>query len=151
MHRIGHVRLRHPSNCRARRKKKIHPLIYDLDHQWYADHEMKDELTPVTPEGAEFLRRARSLVPLLREQAAIADRDNQMSRTSFNALQDAGIPAAFVPSELGGLGITSIQDWLAGIAMLGRGDGSVAIAISMHWGSESRYYPGLAGGTTTGS
>jgi alkylation response protein AidB-like acyl-CoA dehydrogenase len=39
---------------------------------------------------------------------------------------------AFVPEELGGFGLTSIHDWMAGICSLGRGDGSVALIVNMH-------------------
>ena len=95
---------------------------------------MKNELTPAMQEGEDFTRRIEKLIPFLREQAAIADQNNTMSEASFDSLQSVGIPSAFVPKELGGLGIEKIQDWLAGIAMLARGDGSVAIAINMHWG-----------------
>ena len=39
-----------------------------------------------------------------------------------------------MPQELGGFGLTSVHDWLAGIATLAQGDGSTAIAINMHLG-----------------
>ena len=47
-------------------------------------------------------------------------------------MQRIGITAAFVPKELGGFGLQSIHDWTLTIATLARGDGSAAIAISMH-------------------
>ena len=47
-------------------------------------------------------------------------------------MQRCGVAAAFVPQELGGLGLRSMHDWILTIATLARGDASAAIAISMH-------------------
>ena len=90
--------------------------------------------TPLTPAGEAFVQAARDLAPRLRENAVQADLAGPMPEDSFAALQAAGITGAFVPEDLGGFGLQSIHDWMLGIAALGSGDGSVAIAISMHLG-----------------
>ncbi len=95
---------------------------------------MSFELKPQTEAGRRFCDAANAIIPVLRENAGQADRDGDISTASFNALKASGIPAAFVPEELGGFGLTSIHDWLIGIATLAQGDGSVAIAINMHLG-----------------
>ncbi|MBO6564818.1 MAG: acyl-CoA/acyl-ACP dehydrogenase [Pseudomonadales bacterium] len=95
---------------------------------------MAFEFSPRTDAGARLFRAAEQIIPVLREHAAQADKTGQISTESFAALKASGIPAAFVPESLGGFGLTSIHDWLVGIATLARGDGSVAIAINMHLG-----------------
>jgi alkylation response protein AidB-like acyl-CoA dehydrogenase len=95
---------------------------------------MSFELAPRTAEGRKFVDAANSLIPLLRKTADQADREAEMSRASFDALIESGITAAFVPEALGGFGLSSVHDWLVGLATLARGDGSTAIAINMHFG-----------------
>ena len=60
------------------------------------------------------------------------DRTNEIDRENYRDMQRVGNTAAFVPKELGGFGLQSIHDWTLTIATLARGDGSAAIAISMH-------------------
>ena len=93
---------------------------------------MPFELTARTGAGQKFVEAAADLISMLREHAALADRDNTMSEDSFAALKKAGITSAFVPEELGGFGVDSVHDWLVGIGKLAEGDVSVAIAINMH-------------------
>ena len=93
---------------------------------------MTFDLYAKTEPGKKFVAAADALRPLLRANAEPADREAEMPRASYEALQDSGIAAAFVPEELGGWGLTSIHDWMLGIRSLGQGDGSTAIAINMH-------------------
>lgn len=95
---------------------------------------MSFELKPRTDAGKRFVEAARKLIPILREYADEADRSGEMNRDGFQQLTESGIPAVFVPEELGGFGLTSVHDWLVGIATLAKGDGSTAIAINMHLG-----------------
>ncbi len=57
-----------------------------------------------------------------------------MSTASFEALEAAGVLAAFVPASLGGGGLASVHDWALIIAELAAHDASVAIASNMHLG-----------------
>ncbi len=113
---------------------------------------MSYQLTPATPEGERFVAAAASLVATLRERAAAADAESEVNAANFADLASSGVSAAFVPQELGGLGLASVHDWLAGIATLGRGDGSTAIAINMHLGVSRGMAQGYAasGGTARG-
>lgn len=52
---------------------------------------------------------------------------------NYDELKASGMMAAFVPEELGGLGLRSVHDWTIGIERLARGDASTAIAINMHF------------------
>lgn len=110
-------------------------------------------LSPVTAAGEAFVAAAQGVIPALREHAAEADRNSAMPVDSFKALQQAGLTAAFVPQALGGMGLTSIHDWMVGIATLAQGDGSVAIAVNMHLGvsrgMSQAYYAAEAAGKAT--
>ncbi len=89
-------------------------------------------LEPETEPGKKFVDTAAELIPDLRSNANAADSTSTMAAASIEALQQSGIAAAFVPEELGGWGLSSIRDWMLGIAALARGDASIAIGINMH-------------------
>ena len=91
-------------------------------------------LAPLTDAGARIVDAARQSIPVLRDNAAAADRDGIMNPENFDALARTGFSSAFVPQPLGGFGLESVHDWLVGIATLATGDGSTAIAINMHLG-----------------
>lgn len=114
---------------------------------------MNFELQAKTDAGKKFVEAAERLRPILRENADLADRNGKMSAASFKALTDAGLTAAFVPEELGGLGLSSVHDWLVGIASLAAGDGSTAIALNMHLGVSrgmaQAYHMALKSGRST--
>ncbi len=92
------------------------------------------ELTARTEAGTRFAEAARGLIPVFRERSRAADRDGVMPTENFTDMQKTRVAAAFVPERLGGFGVTSVHDWLVGMATLARGDGSSAIAINMHMG-----------------
>ena len=87
---------------------------------------------PKTDPGAHLLLAIESVVPRLQERAAQADRESALCQENFADLQAAGVASAWVPSELGGLGLQSVHDWILAIAALAKGDGSTAIAMNMH-------------------
>ena len=93
---------------------------------------MSYAIEPITTEGARVVASANKLIEIFRARADAADRANEICRENYADMQDAEITAAFVPEELGGVGMRSIHDWGLTIATLARGDGSAAIAISMH-------------------
>jgi len=93
---------------------------------------MSFELVPRTAPGAIVVAAAESLVETFAERAAAADAENEMCSENFDDLLTRGISSAFVPEEIGGVGLESIHDWILTIATLARGDASTAIAITMH-------------------
>jgi len=93
---------------------------------------MSYRIRPATPEGAAAIEAAASLIEAFRERADAADRANRICAENYADMQRTGVAAAFVPAELGGLGLRSMHDWTLLIATLAHGDGSAAIAISMH-------------------
>ena len=99
--------------------KKIHPA-------------MSYSIVPATPAGERVIAAASDLIEPFRARADAADRANEVRAENYADMQRSGVAAAFVPEELGGLGLRSIHDWTLTIATLARGDGSAAIAISMH-------------------
>jgi alkylation response protein AidB-like acyl-CoA dehydrogenase len=93
---------------------------------------MSYSIVPATPAGERVIARASDLIELFRARADAADRANEICPENYADMQHAGIAAAFVPEDLGGLGLRSMHDWTLAIATLAKGDGSAAIAISMH-------------------
>lgn len=95
---------------------------------------MSFALTPRTARGAVVVAAAESLVETFAERAHAADAANEVCRENFDDLITSGVASAFVPEELGGLGLSSIHDWVLTIVTLARGDASAAIAINMQLG-----------------
>lgn len=89
---------------------------------------------PMTAPGRLFVDAAREAATRIAPRAMAADAAGVMNEENFRDLTDLGITSAFVPSELGGFGLSSIHDWALGIAELATADASVAIAINMHLG-----------------
>ena len=93
---------------------------------------MSYHITPTTSAGARIIAAASNLIETFRSRADAADRANEFSAANYADMQRTGIAAAFVPGELGGGDLQSLHDWILLIATLAKGDGSAAIAISMH-------------------
>jgi len=112
-------------------------------------------LEPQTPQGELCIAAAESALPLLAANAAEADATGEFPRASFDELVRTGVAGAFVPSELGGFGLTSVQDWITTIVTLARGDSSMAIAINMQLGVSRgmalAYRQAVAAGRDTGA
>lgn len=89
-------------------------------------------LEPRTAEGARAIALARSLCPFLREQAGRNDAAGTFAHASIERLRAEGVLGICAPESQGGLGVTSLYDVSLVLAELGRGDGSVAVAASMH-------------------
>ena len=71
---------------------------------------MSFEMRPRTEPVARLLAAIRDVAPLLSERAEAADRNNQLCEQSYRDIQAAGIAGAFVPEELGGIGLQSMHD-----------------------------------------
>ena len=68
----------------------------------------------------------------LAARAAEHDRAGSFPFEAIDALKAAGVFAAPVPVELGGLGVSSAHDSVVAASRLARGNASVAIGVSMH-------------------
>ncbi|GIT44448.1 MAG: hypothetical protein Ct9H300mP11_23840 [Chloroflexota bacterium] len=51
---------------------------------------------------------------------------------NIKALQRSGFAPAAVPEEFGGMGVTSIHDFIVAMNRLGRAEGSTPLAFTMH-------------------
>jgi alkylation response protein AidB-like acyl-CoA dehydrogenase len=91
------------------------------------------ELTATTEEGARLVRLAETLAKDLAARAPQHDREATFPHDSVNALKRAGYFTAPIPTELGGLGVTSVHDCVVASARLARADASVAIGVNMHF------------------
>jgi alkylation response protein AidB-like acyl-CoA dehydrogenase len=96
------------------------------------DPAMSYAIAPTTPAGERVIAAAEGLIEAFRARADAADRANEICAANYVDMQRSGVAAAFVPEELGGMGLRSMRDWILAIAALAKGDGSAAIAISMH-------------------
>ena len=90
------------------------------------------ELQPTTAAGRHFVEIAERHIETFRERAAGHDRDGTFPAENFEDLRKSGAVGAFVPEDLGGLGLDSVHDWATGIERLARGDASTAIGLNMH-------------------
>jgi alkylation response protein AidB-like acyl-CoA dehydrogenase len=90
------------------------------------------ELTANTETGARLVLLAKSLADELATRAALHDREASFPHASVDALKRAGYFTAPIPTEHGGLGVTSVHDVVVASSRLARGDASVAIGVNMH-------------------
>jgi L-evernosamine nitrososynthase len=90
------------------------------------------ELTARTAAGADLVALAERLAEDLATRAAVHDRDGTYPHDSIRSLRDAGYLVAPAPTELGGLGVSSVHDLVVASGRLARGDASVAIGVNMH-------------------
>lgn len=86
---------------------------------------------PRTRRQAELMALADDLAERIAARAAESDRANTFPFESFRDLHAAGYLALTVPEEYGGRGATPLELALAQ-ERLARGDGSVALAATMH-------------------
>lgn len=89
-------------------------------------------LRPLTDAGAWFVDLAEKHAAEVATRAQEHDRDGTFPHEAFESMKASGFLAAPIPEEFGGRGLTSIHDLGTGVNRLARGDGSVAIAASMH-------------------
>ena len=92
------------------------------------------QLEPRTEAGRRFAELLEGHVATFRRRADAHDRASTFPGENIDELRQSGGLAAFVPAELGGLGLDSVHDWACGLERLGRGDASTAIALNMHLG-----------------
>jgi alkylation response protein AidB-like acyl-CoA dehydrogenase len=111
---------------------------------------MPIELTANTNAGADFVATAEGLAEQLASRASEHDRERTYPFEAIEALKAAGVFAAPVPVDLGGLGVSSAHDLVVGSSRLARGDASVAIGVNMHLAAvqnmERRRQVAVAGG-----
>src|SRR5260221_7775625 len=79
----------------------------------------------------EILEIAATLAAKFAERAAEHDADGSFPMENFEDLRKAGYPALSIPVELGGWG-ASLYDCVLAQEALAMGDGSTALAMTMH-------------------
>ncbi|HJN91568.1 MAG TPA: acyl-CoA dehydrogenase family protein [Dehalococcoidia bacterium] len=90
------------------------------------------QLQPGTEPGLRFLSIVEGHTEAFRTRAREHDAASTFVAENLGDLKHSGGIAAFVPEELGGLGLASIYDWISNLDRLGRADPSTAIALNMH-------------------
>jgi len=107
-------------------------------------------LQPHTPAGARFVALAEQHAADFATRADLHDRDGSFPLENIEAMQRSGFMAGCAPVEFGGLGVESMHDTILGISRLGRGDGSTAIAATMHLFSSWMLTRGWRAATASG-
>jgi alkylation response protein AidB-like acyl-CoA dehydrogenase len=101
----------------------------------YPDRGVLDlRLQPVTHAGSRFAALADQHATDAAAAAAANDEDGRFPVELFDAMKASGFLSATVPMEFGGMGLSSVRDLGVGVSRLARGDGSVALACTMHLG-----------------
>ena len=90
------------------------------------------ELTARTDPGGRLVALAETLANEISPRAAAHDRDASFPFASFTAVKESGYFTAPIPSELGGLGVTSVHDVLVASSRLARGDAALTLGVNMH-------------------
>lgn len=90
-------------------------------------------LQPASDAGRLLVSRCEQQEPDCFARAAEQDREGRFPTETMAVLIASGVTAAPVPAELGGPGVAAVRDLVAGANRLGRGDGSAALAVNMHW------------------
>lgn len=93
---------------------------------------MDFELQPATDAGRAYVALCEAHAADFATRAAEHDRDGSFPFENIAALKESKVLSAALPEELGGLGLESTRDLIAGLNRLARGDGSTAIAANMH-------------------
>ena len=84
------------------------------------------------PSRTEQARQiAEPLAAVFRQEAATADRSEQLSAVGVRAIKASGYPALTVPARLGGFG-ASLHEFAAAQEILGRADASLALVAAMN-------------------
>ena len=90
------------------------------------------ELTAHTEAGARLVQTAEALANEFASRAAVHDREASFPHDAIAALKRDGYFTAPIPTDHGGLGVTSVHDLVVASSRLARGDASVAIGVNMH-------------------
>jgi alkylation response protein AidB-like acyl-CoA dehydrogenase len=90
------------------------------------------ELKAITEQGRRYVTLCEQHATDFALRAGDHDRKGTFAFENIEDLKGSGVMGACAPEDLGGLGIESVHDFAVGISRLGRGDGSTAIASTMH-------------------
>lgn len=96
------------------------------------DVTVQRRLSAKTAEGALFVELCEKHATAFAERAGEHDRLGSFGFANWEELKASGALRACIPTELGGLGVTSIHDVAVGISRLAEGDASMAIGANMH-------------------
>ena len=110
---------------------------------------MDFRIEPTTEPGRRFCELAEKHAIEAAEIADANDKAGTFPHELFQSMKDSGFMRSTVPAEYGGGDLYSTRDMAAGLARLGYGDGSVAIAANMHlvFGLLMRWVQGFAAAT----
>ena len=88
---------------------------------------------PHSERQAEIMAMADEIAVVADEHASKHDIDASFPEEAFAAMRQTPLHGLTVPEAFGGMGANPLETMLA-IETLARGDGSVALIATMHWG-----------------
>ena len=94
---------------------------------------MPFELTAQTEPGARLVALAETHAVSIGARTKEHDRDGTFPVESLGQLRSSGYLTAPIPTELGGLGVTSIHDVVVAQSRLARADASLTLGVNMHF------------------
>jgi len=101
-----------------------------LGYDWPAA--LNFELKATTEQGRRFVTLCEQHATDFAQRAGDHDHNGTFAFKNIEDLKGSGVMGACAPENLGGLGVESVHDFAVGISRLGKGDGSTAIASTMH-------------------
>lgn len=93
---------------------------------------MYEPMQATTDAGRRYVALTEQHARDFAERAPRHDREGSFPFENFEDMRRSGVMAAMVPQPFGGMGVESIFDMIVGVARLGGGDASTAIAANMH-------------------
>ncbi len=90
-------------------------------------------LQPASPQGERFVALAEEHARTFAAESAHFDAPANFPMEFVDAMRESGLLGAMAPEEFGGFGVSLVQDLVAGVNRLGRGDGGITIGICMHF------------------
>lgn len=93
---------------------------------------MDFELVAQTEAGCRAVATIERHAHDIQAVAIACDRDARFASQAMDLLRESGVLKATLPEQYGGLGLTSIHDFAVCMSRLGRADGSVGLATTMH-------------------
>lgn len=90
-------------------------------------------MQPASVQGERFVALCEEHASTFATEGARFDAPATFPLEFVDAMRESGLLGAMAPEEYGGFGVALVQDLVAGMNRLGRGDGGITIGLCMHF------------------